>query len=74
MRACACGCGRSWRPLNPRRVYHPECDGKPVTRRYVRKVVPVDPKAERAQMDADAGQVAAMLAALRARRRFSHLM
>ena len=25
MRHCACGCGRAWRPLNPRRLYHPEC-------------------------------------------------
>lgn len=42
MRVCACGCARAWRPLNPLRRYHPECDGVSVVprpkRRYTRHV------------------------------------
>ena len=32
MKACQCGCGRAWRPLNKLRRYHPECDEQPVYR------------------------------------------
>ena len=32
MMTCGCGCGRTMRSLNPRRQYHPECNGQPVTR------------------------------------------
>ena len=39
-RACVCNCGRTFPALNPRRRWHPECDGRSIVKRaYTRHVV-----------------------------------
>lgn len=51
-KSCLCGCGRTWRPLNKKALYHPECNGVPLERERVRRAYTYSPPEDAAAIEA----------------------
>ena len=71
MRACACGCGRIWRPLNRRAQFHPECNGEPVTpwtRKWPKKRTVAEQREWKSAQEREAAWIEARWQVVRAER------